>query len=463
MRFSRLLAPLLGAVLAVGCATAPRDRGAAAVNELLAAQGAPPARFTGNASPATAETLSLRQAVELAYVRSPVLEEQYAELGLGTADLLDAVKLPELGLGYSRLRSNEGGSPRVTRSISAAFADLLLMRSRTKIAAAGFDSTRDRVAARLLELQSQVETAWYEYVAALQSAELETTAARIARASADYARELHAAGNLPPRALAQEQAAASGAEIAAARAEVQALQARAKLAGLVGLSVRDAWRVEPRLPALPHHDELPTDLGERALSARLDLTAARRESQAFESAWKSARAWRWLGGFEIGYERERDPQEGRLSGPTFHLTLPLFNWNRGAVLRARAQLEASRARLAARELAVRNEVSLGLDRLATARRIAEVYRATLVPQREAVSARTLEEVNFMLAGAFEALAARREQFAAYQEYIDAVRDYWLARVELRHASGGVLAAAGATDPLQTDVPGDAAHDAGDHR
>jgi cobalt-zinc-cadmium efflux system outer membrane protein len=447
----------------VGCATAPRDRGAAAVNERLAAQGAPPARFTGDASPVPAGTLSLRQTVELAFVRSPLLAEQYAELGIGAADMLDAGKLPELGLGYSRLRSDHGDPPTVTRSISTAFADLLLMRSRTRIAAASFDSTRDRVAARLLELQSQVESAWYEYVAALQSAEFEAKAARIARASADYARELHAAGNLPPRAMAQEQAAASGAEIAAARAEVHALEARAKLAELVGLSVRDGWRLEPRLPALPHHDELPADLGERAMTARLDLAAARRESQAFEYAWRSARAWRWLGGFEVGYERERDPHEGRLAGPTFHLTLPLLNWNRGAVLRARAELEASRARLAARELAVRNEVSLGLDRLATARRIAEVYRATLVPQREAVSARTLEEVNFMLAGAFEALAARREQFEAYQEYIDAVRDYWLARVELRHASGGVLAAAGATDPLHTDVRGDAAHGAGDHR
>jgi outer membrane protein, heavy metal efflux system len=447
MRLSSLLALSLGALLTVGCATVPRDRGAAAVNELLRAQGAPPARFDVAAPPATPESLSLRQAVELAFVRSPVIQEQYAELGLGAADVLDAGKLPDLGLGYTRLRSDHGDPPTVTRSVSLAFTDLLLMRSRTKIAAANFENTRDRVAARLLELQSEVESAWYDYAAALQSAQLQSNAARIARASADYARGLHAAGNLPPRALAQELAAASGAEIHAARAEVHALESRARLAALVGLSVRDAWRVEPSLPALPPQDELPADLAERALSTRLDLAAARREALAFEVVWRAARAWRWLGEFEVGYERERDPHEGRLAGPTFHLTVPLLSWNRGAMLRARTELDASRARLSARELAVSNEVSLGLDRLATSRRIAEVYRATLVPEREGVYARTLEEVNFMLAGAFEALAARREQFEAYQEYVDAVRDYWMARVELQRASGGSLADAVPTELL----------------
>ena len=68
-------------------------------------------------------------------------------------------------------------------------------------------------------------------------------------------------------------------------------------------------------------------------------------------------------------------------------------------------------RVSALELATSNEVSLALDKLDTARRIAEVYRETLVPQTEQVYARTLEEVNFMLAGAFEALAARAEQAA----------------------------------------------------
>ena len=52
----------------------------------------------------------------------------------------------------------------------------------------------------------------------------------------------------------------------------------------------------------------------------------------------------------------------------------------------------------------------------------------------------------MLMGAFEALQAKREQYAAYQEYIEAVRDYWLARVRLRLSVGGKLP----DDEIETD-------------
>jgi cobalt-zinc-cadmium efflux system outer membrane protein len=232
----------------------------------------------------------------------------------------------------------------------------------------------------------------------------------------------------------------------------------------VGLSVRDDWRLAPRLPALPKSEPLPDDLVERALASRLDIAAAKREAEMLELVWSASRTWRWLGEFEAGYESERDHGE-TLRGPAFRLTLPLFHWNRSGVLRAQAAHESARARLATLELAARNNLALGQDRMDTARRIAEVYRATLVPQREAVSARTQEEVNFMLAGAFEALAARREQYEAYQEYIAAVRDYWLARVELRQASGGVLRDADTAGILDFEQPpaAEAAHGHGAHR
>jgi cobalt-zinc-cadmium efflux system outer membrane protein len=70
----------------------------------------------------------------------------------------------------------------------------------------------------------------------------------------------------------------------------------------------------------------------------------------------------------------------------------------------------------------------------------------------------------MLAGAFELLAARREQYEAYLEYIAAVRDYWLARTELRHASGGVLPVANTTQDLNFDnaPAAEASHGHGAH-
>jgi cobalt-zinc-cadmium efflux system outer membrane protein len=448
MRHFSMLA-LAGIILLGGCAAAPRDRGSDAINELLTARGAPAATWSPDtAPPQSRQSLSRRDAVERAFVTSPLLREQYAELGLGAADIGDALKLPNPALGFSRLEPAGGSGTQITRSVSLVFSNLLLMRSRSNVARANFSMTRDRVAARLLELESEVSAAWFEYAAAQQAVEVQDTATRAARASAEYARRLRAAGNLPARDVARELADSARSDIALARARAAALESRAKLAALMGLSVQADWQVAARLPSLPSADEMPANLEQRAQESRLDLAAAKREAAALESIWRATRAWRWLGEFEVGYERETERDGAKLSGPTFRLTLPLFNQNQGGVLRARAALESSQARLGTLELEVRNGIALSLDRMATARGIADIYRSTLLPQREAVSARTQEEVNFMLVGAFEALAARREQFDAYQEYIDAVRDYWLARTELRRVSGGILADAD-TDTAET--------------
>jgi len=44
----------------------------------------------------------------------------------------------------------------------------------------------------------------------------------------------------------------------------------------------------------------------------------------------------------------------------------------------------------------------------------------------------------MLVGVFELLLAKQQEFDAYQGYLEAVRDYWLARVDLMRAVGAQL-------------------------
>ncbi|MGQ0835012.1 MAG: TolC family protein [Gammaproteobacteria bacterium] len=437
------------AVLASGCASVPPARGTAEIDGWIAARGGPVPAWPQGASADEKEAaqvaalirdpLTVEGAVELAFLRNPDIRESYAELGLAQADVLEASRLANPTFGYVDLEPRNGGRSQITRSISLNFAELLLLSARARVAAGAFDSARERIASTLLQLQAQVEIAWFEYVGALQAAEMRTAAAQAAEASSEYAQRLRDAGNIPPRALALELAAASEAQIAAARSRAEAIRARATLAGLLGGSSREGWRVSTRLPAPLAVDDPPAELIDQALTARLDVSAARREIAALEGAARLTRRWRWLGEVEVGYERESETDGTRLRGPSLALGLPLFNQNQSGVLRSQAALEGARGRLSALELSIRNDVAFGLDRLAAAREIAESYRTALVPQREAVVLRTQEEVNFMLTGAFELLQAKREQFNAYQEYLDAVRDYWLARVELRRAAGGSLA------------------------
>jgi cobalt-zinc-cadmium efflux system outer membrane protein len=58
-----------------------------------------------------------------------------------------------------------------------------------------------------------------------------------------------------------------------------------------------------------------------------------------------------------------------------------------------------------------------------------------VPARETAVRETQKQVNYMLVGVFELLRAKRQQIDAYQSYLEAVRDYWQARADLRRAVG----------------------------
>ncbi|HVJ61890.1 MAG TPA: TolC family protein, partial [Tahibacter sp.] len=245
------------------------------------------------------------------------------------------------------------------------------------------------------------------------------------------------AGNISALQLKLEQAAASQARIAATGAQAESTRARLALNLRMGLTGAEAaqWKLDaPLASPVAQEDDLDA-LQKLAREQRLDLAAAQREVDILADALGVARRWRLLGSVEIGVERETETGVKSVTGPTLALALPLFNQGQAAIARAEAQLEISRADLAQLELAIDNDVRLGVERVAALRGIAQDYRESLVPQREAVVQRQLERFNYMLIGAFELLLAKQEEYDAYQGYLEAVRDYWLARVELARATG----------------------------
>jgi cobalt-zinc-cadmium efflux system outer membrane protein len=62
----------------------------------------------------------------------------------------------------------------------------------------------------------------------------------------------------------------------------------------------------------------------------------------------------------------------------------------------------------------------------------------MIPLREKVVRLSQEQYDAMLLGVYQLLAAKQAEVTAYREYIEAVRDYWLARSDLERAVGGRL-------------------------
>ena len=160
-----------------------------------------------------------------------------------------------------------------------------------------------------------------------------------------------------------------------------------------------------------------------------------------------------MGPIEIGINREKETDGSRLLGPSLSWEIPLFNWGSGRLARAKAELEIAEATEAARELDASNEVEAAYAALHASKALAERYRGELIPQREAVVEQAGRELNFMLIGVFEVLTAKQEEYEAYAGYLEAVRDYWIARAELGRAVGRRLPTGNKAPPevLDADV------------
>ncbi|MEO6420388.1 MAG: TolC family protein, partial [Polyangiaceae bacterium] len=109
-------------------------------------------------------------------------------------------------------------------------------------------------------------------------------------------------------------------------------------------------------------------------------------------------------------------------------------------------------RAAAKAVDIRSEVRSARDRVLLTRRLVEHYRAVLIPLRERIVALSQQEFEAMLLGVYQLILAKQGEINTYREYIEAVRDYWLARSELERAAGGRLSRSVEADAKATAVP-----------
>jgi outer membrane protein, heavy metal efflux system len=454
-----LVALLLGA-----CATPARDRGWSEVQGLIAQRDAPLADRAVSAQPDTveldaqarallAEPLTADRAVGLALLRNPRLRLSYARLGLAQAEWLEASRLSNPVLSLSALDSSESGTrTKFGYGLAQNFTELLFAGPRTRSADASLQAAQAAAAAEIQALAADVAGAWVRAASAEQAAQLHEVMARAARVSSDLAERYHAAGNLNALDLARERATAEQAELDAQSARDDATTARLALAQQLALPPDATWSLASALP-LPVENETPiAELIALANTQRLDRLEKLRELAAVEQAQSLAQRLRWLPFVEVGVEGERDTDGARLLGPTLSLELPLFGRNQSGVLRTAALREQLLAQLAQLESDIAIEVAQEHARLLASARRAQRHREGLIPQREAIVERLQEMQNWMLVSPFELLLARRASFAAYTGYLDALRDYWLARVALTRAVGGALPSDARIGPADQRAP-----------
>lgn len=444
---------IIPVVALAGCATIPADNGRGDSIALFSDRSGLPAaarrQWTSDNSHDTVATLrsgplDANTAVQLALVSNPRVQVFYARLGLAQADLYDATRLSNPTLGVARLTGAAAPS-KTDWSLAQNFTELLFWRFRRDGANSRLLQAKQQVAQALLALEVDVRAAWYRAVGSRMVATMRDRAAHTAEVSATYGRQLYDAGNINALQLSRLREAAGLAHAEQLRASAIATADRSALFTLMGQSTEDSTMdVAGQLP-VPHATELDIKkLSEWASQNRLDLRSAR-EALGFERvALIHSRRWRLLGDSTVGLGLERDGAASgqpatTIRGPSGSIGVPLFNQGRGTVLRESSAVEMLQSNVRALELGITNDTSVAVARVRAAQAVIDEYRTRLVPAQKNIVDESQKQQNYMLIGTFELLSAKQHQYEGYQAYLDALRDYWIAYVELTRVTGGRVA------------------------
>jgi cobalt-zinc-cadmium efflux system outer membrane protein len=388
-----------------------------------------------------AKDLSVDGAVEVALLRNRSLVAIYEELSVGQADLVQAglLRNPALSVGVPPAEI-EAISPPIVVGIAEDFLGLLMLSARKTIARAHLEAVEMRVASEVLDHAARVRTAYFTLQGAEQVAAMHRIVADAADAAAALAGAQRDAGNLSDLGFETQRGLAEQARIERERGEADVLRAREQLTRLMGVWGFEAgYTVTSRLPELPASEPPLEHLESLAIGQRSDLAAMRTEVEELGHVSSLARSTRWTGSLTVGLEAARLVDGNYSFGPNASIELPLFDQRQALVARLDALLRQSEARLQARAVDARSEVRAARDAMVAARLVAERYRTVIVPLREHIVALAQQHYDAMLMSPYELLLAKQSEVTAYRDYIDTVRDYWIARSDLERAVGGRLA------------------------
>lgn len=374
------------------------------------------------------QALTPDAAVQVALLNNRGLQAALAELGAVEADAVQAGRLPNPGFSFARRRN---GEVEWERGLHVDLLRILTLPAVHGIETRRLAQTQHLTAMTALALASDVRRAWILAVAAEENLHYARQVQEAAEAGAELARRMAAVGNFNRLQQAREQAFHADAALNLARATQAQLRARERLIRLLGLwGEPSAVRLPTRLPQLPVSPRDQPDIERLAVEQRLDLQAARQRVEHTARSLGLTQATRFVRVLEYGQQRSVTSDGHRERVWEIGFEIPLFDFGSARVAKAESIYLQAVHQAADAAISARSEVREAYGNYRSAWDIARHHRDEIVPLRKRISEENVLRYNGMLMGVFELLADARAQIAAVNASIDALRDYWLAQVDL---------------------------------
>lgn len=300
------------------------------------------------------------------------------------------------------------------------------------------DVARTEVDARSAELRAAAVQFFFDVVAAQEREQLARRSVDLARRAVDVASRRVQAGRVSPVEETRARVAESSARVELSQAETELGNTRERLAALFGERAAPFGSVDGGLERLP---EVPTDadLTDRVAAAP-ELARARAEVERRDAVAGVARTQR-LPTLVVNAGTRTLVENGqRAAALGVAVVVPIFDANQGNIREAAVRAEQARQQLAAAEVRLRADARAARQRLAGARREAELVRTETLPGATSALEATTRGFELGKFGFLDVLDAQRTLFAARGQLVRAVADAYRAAADLERLLGPAVPA-----------------------
>jgi outer membrane protein TolC len=446
-RACRSIAALIATAMLAGCASFTLDGGFSSVEQSTkqrigkeitwARSDAERSAINARVRELKQKPLSIDDAVQIALLNNRGLQASFFELGISEADFVGAGRLPNPHFTMTRARVNDEYT--IEQALTFNIFSLLTIPLRSEMEKWRFEQTQRMISMEVLRLAADTRKTYILAVSAEENVRYKEKVKTVAESSAELARRMASVGNFNKLSQAREQGFYADAALNHARATQNQTVTREKLTRLLGLWGEDInFKLPERLPDLPATpDDLP-NVEQQALSQRLDVQAMRLSTESLAKNLGLSKATRFINVLEVGPVRilEGQKSDPYKKGFEVSLEIPIFDWGTTKVAKAESLYMQSVNRMAEAAINARSEVREAYQSYRVTYDIAKHYRDEVVPIRKRIADENLLRYNGMLIGVFELLADARAQITSVNGYIDALRDFWLAKADLDMAMIG---------------------------
>lgn len=374
--------------------------------------------------------LDVESAVQVALLNNKGLQASLYELGIAESDVVQAGRLPNPR--FSMFWARNGGEYNIEQALTFNIFSLITMPRAKEIERQRFELTKQRTAYEVVRLAYETRQAYFNALAAAEQSKYSEQVKGSAEASAELARRMLKAGNFNKLEQAREQSFYADAALDYASAKNRQNASYEALARLLGLSIND-FALEDRLPDLPKSIEELQTVEKNAFEQRLDLITVRNENEVLAKQLGLTKTTRFINVLELGPARVLEGRRGDdyKNGVDISFEIPLFDWGTARVARAEYIYMQSVNRTAQVATNAQSEIRSAYYTYRTSYDIAKHYRDEIVPLRKKILDENQLRYNGMLVGPFELLAEARAQVSSVKNYIDALREFWVAESTLQ--------------------------------